>query len=185
MMDGSMPLNIVQYAERNQLKIARRLGFGIHGSVFSATYPNGAIVAIKHHTEEDPFYREFEVYCRLDELKVKEVGRFVVPRLINVDEALRILEITIVSRPFILDFGGAYLDVNHPSRRKFGKNGRPNAAKNTGIVGLSSAKYSMRLRKWTSTSLTFTPAISRFAIKAAAARFCFPNRCAPEPARLR
>ncbi|HUS36186.1 MAG TPA: hypothetical protein VM680_12615 [Verrucomicrobiae bacterium] len=36
---------------------------------------------------------------------------FFVPQLLAVDEDLRILEMTIVARPFILDFGGAYLDV--------------------------------------------------------------------------
>jgi RIO-like serine/threonine protein kinase len=104
MMDGSMHPNIIRYAERNQLKIVKRLGFGIHGSVFAADYPNGRTVAIKHHAEGDPFYREFEVYSRLHELKVKEVHGFIVPRLLNVDEDLRILEMTIVSRPFILDW---------------------------------------------------------------------------------
>src|SRR5438046_2132215 len=98
MMDGSMHPNIVRYAERNQLKIGKRLGFGIHGSVFKAAHAGGRTVAIKHHLEEDPFVREFEVYCRLDELRVTEVCGFIVPRLLNVDEELRILEMTIVSR---------------------------------------------------------------------------------------
>jgi hypothetical protein len=73
MMDGSIHPNIIRYAERNQLEIGKRLGFGIHGSVFSARYPGGAIVAIKHHLEEYPFIREFEVYVRLDEIRIKEV----------------------------------------------------------------------------------------------------------------
>jgi hypothetical protein len=111
MMDGSTPTNIALHAERNQLKIGKRLGFGIHGSVFKARRKDGTDVAVKYHEEVDPFHREFEVYARLDEYGLKEVFGFFVPELLNVDEELRILEMTIVSRPFILDFGGAYLDV--------------------------------------------------------------------------
>ena len=111
MMDRSTPENIRRYAERFQLKIEDRLGFGIHGSVFQALNKKGVDVALKYHTELDPFLREMDVYCRLDENRVREVGGFAVPELLNVDEELRILEMTIVSRPFILDFGGAYLDV--------------------------------------------------------------------------
>src|SRR5688500_15227354 len=111
MMDRSTPPNIMLYAERNQLKIEDRLGFGIHGTVFQAFNKNGMDVAVKHHTELDPFLRELDVFCRLDEYRVREVFGFAVPQLLNVDEDLRILEMTIVSRPFILDFGGAYLDV--------------------------------------------------------------------------
>jgi hypothetical protein len=111
MMDGSTHPNIALYAERNQLRIGKRLGFGIHGSVFKATRRDGSDVAIKYHLEAEPFYREFEIYARLDELQVKTVSGFFVPQLLAVDEDLRILEMTIVTRPFVLDFGGAYLDV--------------------------------------------------------------------------
>jgi hypothetical protein len=111
MMDRSTPHNITLYAERNQLKIEDRLGFGIHGSVFQALSKSGVDVAIKHHTDVDPFLRELDAFYRLDEYHINEVCGFAVPQLLNVDEELRILEMTIVTRPFILDFGGAYLDV--------------------------------------------------------------------------
>jgi hypothetical protein len=111
MMDGSTPTNITRYAERYQLTIEDRLGFGIHGTVFQAVNKDGVDVAIKHHAELDPFIRELEVFCHLDEYRVREICGFAVPQLLNVDEELRILEMTIVSRPFVLDFGGAYLDV--------------------------------------------------------------------------
>jgi hypothetical protein len=111
MMDGSTPANITLYAQRNQLQIGNRLGFGIHGSVFKAKGKDGTSVAIKYHSELDPFQREFEVYARLDEYGIKQVGGFFIPQLLAIDEDLRILEMTIVSRPFVVDFGGAYLDV--------------------------------------------------------------------------
>ncbi len=36
---------------------------------------------------------------------------FNVPELLGWDDRLRILEMTIVKRPFVLDFAGAYLDA--------------------------------------------------------------------------
>jgi hypothetical protein len=36
---------------------------------------------------------------------------FNVPQLIRHDDSLRVLEMTIVERPFVLDFAGAYLDT--------------------------------------------------------------------------
>ncbi len=35
---------------------------------------------------------------------------FHVPQLIRFDDELRVIEMTIVTRPFLLDFAGAYLD---------------------------------------------------------------------------
>jgi hypothetical protein len=101
--------NIIEYADRKQLQIVRTLGFGIHGTVAAAITPSG-LAAIKHHFEEDPFVRELDIYYRLSELNVRQVGEFRLPRLLGWDESLRIIEMSIVPRPFILDFAGAYLD---------------------------------------------------------------------------
>ena len=90
-MEGSMHANIALYAERNQLRIGKRLGFGIHGSVFKAQRADGSDVAIKYHVEADPFYREFEIYARLYDYEVKTVNGFFVPQFLAVDEELRIL----------------------------------------------------------------------------------------------
>jgi hypothetical protein len=51
------------------------------------------------------------VYQRLREVGVTEILGFNVPQLIRTDDDLRILEVTIVTRPFVLDFAGAYLDA--------------------------------------------------------------------------
>lgn len=101
--------NIAEYAAREQLKIVDRLGFGIHGTVVMAQRGNGR-TAVKHHFAADSFEREMDIYHRLRELGVRKVGEFYVPRLLDWDEELRVIEMTIVPRPFILDFAGAYLD---------------------------------------------------------------------------
>jgi hypothetical protein len=41
---------------------------------------------------------------------VGEILGFNVPDLLGADEGLRIIEMSLVARPFVLDFAGAYLD---------------------------------------------------------------------------
>ena len=44
------------------------------------------------------------------EAAVKEILGFNVPQLIRFDDELLVVEMSVVSRPFVLDFAGAYLD---------------------------------------------------------------------------
>lgn len=50
------------------------------------------------------------VYLRLQELDIGKVGVFNVPRLRSYHDECMVVEIEIVSPPFIVDFAGAYLD---------------------------------------------------------------------------
>jgi len=56
------------------------------------------------------YQRERDVYLRLRDLDVLYVLDHRVPLLIRHHDHLLALEMTIVSPPFVLDFGGAYLD---------------------------------------------------------------------------
>lgn len=42
---------------------------------------------------------------------MSEMLGFHVPQLIRFDDELRVIEMSIVTRPFVLDFAGAYLDA--------------------------------------------------------------------------
>jgi hypothetical protein len=90
-MDEILTQHAQTYAGRHNLRLAERLGHGIHGIVYR------------------------DVYLRLKEAGVVEILGFNVPKLIRSDDELMVIEMTIVSRPFVLDFAGAYLD----SRPKF------------------------------------------------------------------
>lgn len=67
--------------------------------------------AIKALKEPEAYRREKQVYERLREATVRTVLGFNVPQLLGSDNVLHIIEMTIVQRPFVLDFAGAYLDV--------------------------------------------------------------------------
>jgi hypothetical protein len=102
---------IQAYANRNGLVVGKQLGFGVHGIVFDAQNQSKmGLSAIKAHEREADYIRERDVYLRLQENAVTEIRGCNVPRLLNFDDSSLILEITVVSRPFVLDFGGAFLD---------------------------------------------------------------------------
>ena len=100
-----------EYARRKGLVLANRLGFGVHGSVFAAeNQSDGKRTAVKALERERFYLRERNVYLRLMENSVTYVRGAAVPELIGHDDQLWVIEMTIVSRPFVLDFAGAYLD---------------------------------------------------------------------------
>ena len=111
-MDDVFIQNALTYAARQQLQLAERLGFGIHGIIYVAEDKSaGGKTAVKVHRESEPYHREREVYERLREIGVTTILGFNVPQLLRTDDELRIIEMTIVTRPFVLDFAGAYLDA--------------------------------------------------------------------------
>jgi hypothetical protein len=98
------------YAERRRINIIADppLGGGIDGQVWSTTDET----AVKAFLREHNYVRERDCYRRLREHSVTNAHRFTVPKLVSWDDELLIVEMQIVSPPFLLDFGKAYLD--HP-----------------------------------------------------------------------
>lgn len=73
--------------------------------------------ALKVHAEKTAYLRERDAYLRLHKHDVNRVQGLAVPRLLGMDDELFIIEMALVHPPFMLDFGGAYLDnpANHMS----------------------------------------------------------------------
>ena len=94
------------------LLLEEKLGSGVHGSVFCCRqhYDIVGKNALKIHERVESFVRERDVYLRLRELQIKSVRGHAVPRLIDFDDDLLVIEMSVVTRPFVLDFGGAWLD---------------------------------------------------------------------------
>ena len=99
------------YCERNGSIIGRPLGSGVHGSVFAAESQAGkGRIAIKVHEREKDYRRERDVYFRLKECEVTEIHGCTIPELLDYDDNLWVIAMTIVTQPFVLDFAGAFLD---------------------------------------------------------------------------
>ena len=107
MVDYSDALaRIERYADARGLTLAEQLGSGWDGLVYSTTKPS-VIKALRH---ERLFWNELAVYRRLKSLTVRQVAGLTVPQLISSHAGWWIVEMTLVSPPFILDFAGASLD---------------------------------------------------------------------------
>ncbi len=103
------------YCITRNLTVESCLGAGTQGIVFICELPSQTQhdhnrVAVKFHHREIAYNRELSVYLRLRDLCVNEVAGHIIPDLIAYDDEFLAIEMTIVSPPFCLDFGGAYLD---------------------------------------------------------------------------
>jgi hypothetical protein len=97
-------------AARHQLLLVEQLGFGVHGTVNVVEHKlKGKKSAIKAHHAPEFFLRERAAYELLRDAGVSEVLGFHVPQFICADNELQVIEMTIVTRPFVLDFAGAYV----------------------------------------------------------------------------
>jgi len=102
---------VQEYADRKGLVVGKPLGSGVHGSVWAAEYQtSGGRTALKVHEGEPAYFRERDVYLRLRGRGITAIRGCNVPELIDFDDQLLLIEMTVVIRPFVLDFGGAYLD---------------------------------------------------------------------------
>ncbi len=111
-MEETLIQNARTYAAGHGLQLAERLGFGIHGIILVAEDNSKAgKTAVKAHRAAEPYLRERAAYERLREAQVTELLGFHVPQLIRTDDRLLVIEMTIVTRPFVLDFAGAWLDA--------------------------------------------------------------------------
>lgn len=96
-----------RYAAKKGISLVDQLGFGVHGVVWATDRKS----ALKTHSLQSFHYeRERDIYLRLFQNGVTAVGDFHVPELLDIDNGLRVIEMTIVQPPFVLDFAGAYLD---------------------------------------------------------------------------
>lgn len=111
-MNENLIPNIRAYASARQLDIVEALGSGKDGIVMvgkSKEVP--ARVAVKAYRFAEFYAREKAVYQRLQKMAVTMVLGFNVPTLIGFDDERLVIEISIVKRPFVLDFAGAHLDA--------------------------------------------------------------------------
>lgn len=110
-MDDILIQRANAYAVQFQLQLAERLGFGIHGIIFAAKGKSETgKTAVKVHRAVEPYWREVAVYQRLREAGVRRILGFHVPTLVRHEDDLLVIEMDVVTRPFVLDFAGAYLD---------------------------------------------------------------------------
>jgi hypothetical protein len=111
-MDENLITGARLYASQRGLALGEALGSGKDGIVLIGKHKDKpGDVAIKVLRWDEAYLREKRVYLRLRDLGVTRILDFNVPQLIGFRDDLRAIEMTIVKRPFVLDFAGTYLDA--------------------------------------------------------------------------
>lgn len=95
-----------RYAKREALSSELKLlGFGDDGTVWQTD----RYTVLKAFRRYSNYSHELECYRRLTDASVHKIREFNVPKLLNFDDELLLIEIGFVNPPYILDFGKAYL----------------------------------------------------------------------------
>jgi hypothetical protein len=94
------------YAHDIGVALRRKVGAGATGTVVETTRQS----AIKAHDATGSYERERNAYLRLRRRGVREIRGCRVPTLIDFHDVLLVIEMTLVTPPFLLDFGAAYVD---------------------------------------------------------------------------
>jgi hypothetical protein len=92
---------------KNDLEVVERLGSGKDGDVFKTNRKS----AIKIFKTSELYRSELRAYQLLDELSIRAIEGFKIPRLIGFDDHALLIEMTIVSPPRMLDFASCVDEV--------------------------------------------------------------------------
>ena len=98
-----------EYAKLCKIELILKtpLGFGHDGTVWKSNRRT----AVKALLREDNYRNELRCYQRFSDEKVTNIYGFAVPQLIGHDDALKIIEMKIVTPPYILDFAKVWIDA--------------------------------------------------------------------------
>lgn len=94
-----------EYEARHHVRLLEILGSGPGQDGF--VLRSDRLTAVKFFDSEHRFHREWEVYHVLRTKGISNVAGHEVPRFVNVDDKVQAIEMSIVNRPFVLDFAGA------------------------------------------------------------------------------
>ena len=95
-----------RYAKAHGLRLTDRLGGGSDGEVWKTNRKT----AVKVFQYQKNYRMEVACYQRLRQRGVRKIRQFAIPRLIQSDAELLVIEMEIVTPPCIIDFGKAYID---------------------------------------------------------------------------
>jgi|JI7StandDraft_1071085.scaffolds.fasta_scaffold100212_1 hypothetical protein len=95
-----------QYATHRNIQLHNLLGYGNDGAVWE-TNENSAIKVLMR---QDSYDRELAAYIRLQERKVTNIGDYSIPELLGFDDTRLVIEMSVVSPPFVIDFAKSYVD---------------------------------------------------------------------------
>jgi len=96
-----------EFVAARELLVTGFLGGGTDGEVWTSDRKT----AMKVFQYQKNYLMELQAYQRLRSRGVRMIREFVVPRLVEADDRLLVIEMDIVSPSCVIDFGKAYLDA--------------------------------------------------------------------------
>jgi len=87
-------------------QLTKKLGAGIDGTVYYTSHRT----VVKVHVRQQSYQKEVEAYERLRDHRVTSILGHAVPELIASHHIFKIVEMTIVTIPFVLDFASSIID---------------------------------------------------------------------------
>jgi hypothetical protein len=128
-----IPSNVLSrrddFCESRSRSVVDLRGWGVDGYIWQTD--KDSVVKVFRRSQQ--FVQERDVYLRLRQRQLYQLQGFRIPRLLDFDDDLLVLELTYIRPPYVLDFAGAALDRPPPGfdphdadwiteqRRKFGK----------------------------------------------------------------
>jgi hypothetical protein len=108
MSNPTLQAHAIEYASlsRISLDLKTPLGYGNDGTVWRSHRQS----AVKAFEREHNYRMESECYQRFAENNVKSLHGLTIPQLMGLNDSLMIVEMRLVTPPFLLDFGKAHLD---------------------------------------------------------------------------
>ncbi|MCA9102538.1 MAG: hypothetical protein KDA63_15360 [Planctomycetales bacterium] len=111
MSDLELKKTAEKYACSRGLALADHLGSGTDGSVWKTkSNDTNDMTVVKAFQAQKNYRMELGCYQRLEFHNVWKVGRFAIPRMVDFSDEWLVIEMSIVTAPYLLDFGKTYLD---------------------------------------------------------------------------
>ena len=98
------------YLDTHSIETDDWLGWGVEGFVWRTNRNT----ALKVHRLRSDYKQERDVYLRLRTRSLRRLAGFSIPLLLYYDDSCLAMELSIVKRPFLLDFARAELDAPFP-----------------------------------------------------------------------
>ena len=113
-MDTELFLQAKEYCNHKGLRVVKkdRIGFGTDGSVWRSNRET----AVKACYREDNYRNEIKCYEIFKNRGISKINGLSIPILEGSDSEGRVIEMTIVEPPYLLDFGKVYVDEPPPYR---------------------------------------------------------------------
>lgn len=105
-LSGELADRCRAYVDAQGIETEGLLGQGLEGIVWRTSRRS----ALKVHRFVEEYSRERDAYLRLRAYSLHRLAGFSIPILIHYDDERLALELSIVDRPFVLDFAQAALD---------------------------------------------------------------------------